>query len=191
MSTGYLIKRASLNNIPSNERLLKAYSTLCKTLNKVNIYKCAPTNREREFFEKAENQLKLKVHRSVWISKFSIDVFIPAVKQTNGLHGLVVEVNGDVHNFELKMRKDEKKAEFLHKFRIGVLAVENQDVRLLRTSSLINNIRQTQRPDSREKQRLWRKIYVSTLIANRNLIDLQSFFTQKEIQALKKYSKRL
>src|SRR5690606_27022447 len=100
----------------------------------------------------------------------NIDLFFPQLR-------LAVEINGDIHNNEIKMRKDELKDTTLQALKIRVANVENGDVNKL-TYEIIDRIKsQDIKPiGTLNTKRLWNRVFIVTLARHYSLTELSNIF---------------
>jgi len=69
---------------------------------------------------KDKKMLGFKVRRQYGIENYIVDFYCPALK-------LAIEIDGDVHYFDEKVKKDKKKNETLNTEGIKVIRIENLD----------------------------------------------------------------
>lgn len=128
---------------------------------------CYRTPAERAFLMRVQSASKKAVHTSLWIGAHCTDLFVPNVRsQTNGhqvMRGLAIEIDGDAHNHEEKMRKDELKLMTLSMIGIGVLSVPNNEFGEKTVQHILGNLNRLRPLDSRDRRRLWTRIYALTL----------------------------
>jgi hypothetical protein len=84
------------------------------------------------------------------------------------MRGLAIEVDGDIHNDEAKMKKDELKVRSLAALGIGTLSIANWDFHESVVQHVQRNIGSLKPLESRERRRLWKRIYLFTLAMNLN-----------------------
>lgn len=159
---------------PTFEVLEKAYSNLSKEL----IQNCCiKTISEDAVYNSISQRTNLKFYRSIWIGNRNIDLFCPAVgqlylpnikghkiKRHQIMRGLAIEIDGAIHNRELKMKKDNHKAHILGELGIGYTVVPNEDTCHPSVLNMIADLKKMTRLDSRARKRLMRKVYVTTLL---------------------------
>lgn len=174
------LKRPKLDKIDSlitaipREQLKESYELLCKQLYFEHKMTTIKTTSEQFFASQIRRQTKLEVWTSVWIGRFCVDFFIPGIggELVGGrrlMKGLVIEINGPVHNFEPKMTKDENRGEVLKALGIGVLSLDNIDLGSKEVRDLIAKVKAMPRLNWRAKQRLKSRIYSWTILANNAL----------------------
>lgn len=160
---------------PSLELLRQEYGALQRALNR-RFPECAVRTPAEQVISNAIGRVtNLQFFKSLWIVNRNVDLFCPAVGQLHSpivkgekivrkpiMRGWVIEVDGSIHNYELKMRKDSAKIDLLATLGISVSTIENHDLeRSIRR--LIEYLQQLPRLDSRARNRLWGKIYTATL----------------------------
>lgn len=161
---------------PSMEQLAESYRTLVVKLNASNRKSAERTFAESQVFNAINLASNLKFHRSFWIVNRNVDLFCPGVGQLHApirkgykierepiMRGLAIEVDGPIHDSELKMRKDTSKSDFLHTLGIGHIAIENADVKSRVVQNTIQQLKNLPRLDTRARVRLLRKIYTATI----------------------------
>ena len=92
----------------------------------------------------------------MWIKNFNVDIFFPR-------HRIVVEIDGGIHNHELKMKKDSYRDEYLKKkYGILVFHIDNDD--LTKTiGQLISFLTTTRTIPLHDYRKLMRSIYIDTI----------------------------
>lgn len=165
---------------------------------KLNLrYKLLPTRTSAEhcLARLIRKETNLQVMLSVWINRRNVDLFIPGIcgrssfSNKRFFKGLAIEVDGDVHNLEFKMRKDNAKYEQLHQLDIALYTVQNSDVHQKTVADFRHQLSGTYRLDSRGKKRVLRNIYISTLIANQAEFDLSEFLTSEQLELIDRISR--
>lgn len=79
------------------------------------------------------------------------------------------------------MKRDTGKYEFLHKLRIGTYTVENHDLNKNSFLSFLRFLYKCPRLDHRARQRLFRNIYIQTILKNRKPIEEENIQLAKQI----------
>jgi len=161
---------------PTNESLRRAYELLACDLNREHLECTLRTNAEIAVLKAIESSTGLNFYKSMWIVNRNIDLFCPTIGRlyeypkkgqkiyrTQIMRGLAIEVDGTIHNRELKMKKDNNKLDHLQALGIGCMNIENMDVHSSAIRNTIKQLKTIPRLDSRAKKRLLRKIYVATL----------------------------
>ena len=167
-------------NKVSFSELQEAYWELSFGLDDFYKLEQQQTLSEHILYNKIVSQTKLKVLRSFWIGKRNYDFFIPALKSTvnysykyNGesTGGVVIEVDGKVHQEYLKMKRDQSKYEQLSRLGICCSVINNDEIGKSTVKNLIERLPAMPRLDSRGKKRLLRKIYIVTLLAHKEFVN--------------------
>lgn len=167
------------------------YAELVQVLNKKYKPELQRTYFEDVLYKLIKGTTRLEIHRSFWIGRRNIDIFIPAVKankltekvQNFKFNGIAIEVDGGIHNEYFKMKKDQSKLEFLHSLSICSIIIENQDINHPLVKELLFHLSEYRNKDFRSKQRLLRNIYLKTLMAHKELI--QEYKLNASISLLK------
>ncbi len=105
-----------------------------------------------------EQNFKFKFFTSFWIGNFNIDLFFPQLR-------LAIEIDGDIHNQQAKMNKDNYKEYVLHqKFKIIILRLKNDEV-VTKLIPILEEIKSNpiHLLSSKAKKRLMRNIYIFTI----------------------------
>jgi very-short-patch-repair endonuclease len=171
---------------PDNEVLRIRYLQLCDELNSRNKdFEVTPA--ERLLVKQLRSYSSKYIKRSVWIGSYCIDIFIPNVRtdlSNTGwvMRGLAIEVDGDVHNYEPKMAKDERKCEELLKLGIGLTHIHNWDFNKNAVQMLKVSYRDLKTQDSRERRRMWNRIYAYTLAIHLTDKEFFKIFILKPVQ---------
>ncbi len=148
------------------------YQNVCSTLDFEEGRKTIKTTAEDEFFTKLSKSTRLKFHRSVWIGRRNVDIFCPGVCGTSinrrgiRMRGLVIEVDGPVHDLESKMRRDSTLLIMLTRLGIGMTSIPNSDLREATVKALLEQFKSFERLDTRGRARLMRNIHILTVARN-------------------------
>lgn len=170
--------------------LEKAYFKICKSLNAV-FKESKTTYAEIQFCKKLKSKTRLKFFTSFWIINRNVDFFFPSMgtlypRFTKGskilkqrhMRGLAIEVDGDVHNLEVKIKKDENRDELLNKLCIGVTTVKNEDLAIKQINQFISGIRTQDILCTRSKRRIMSKIYFLTIVYHATDSEMQTLFNK-------------
>lgn len=174
------------------DQLERTYFALVQYLNSKYKYENSQTLKEDKVFYRFKKHTKLKVLRSVWIKKRNIDLFIPSLSSklsqfgSKSFKGLAIEVDGDIHNHEFKMKRDNSKYFQLHDLEIAVYSIENSDLHKESFKSFIAQISKLPQLDSRGRKRVLRRVYISTLYAHKEEFKLKDYFTENQISMIEK-----
>lgn len=155
---------------PPFSELQDLYMRLCCGLNEAYTEVLRVPYFQGKVFQELRRITRLTIEKNVWIGPHNADIFIPGVagafdEKNNGFHGLVIEVDGKIHDFLPKMRKDFYKIDCLFESRIAVVSIENRDVWKRTVSDLIHGIAELRRLGSAAKRRVKRDLYLQTLLA--------------------------
>lgn len=167
---------------PADGLLREAYEklVLAKGLSMRQMERTGP---ERELYQRLKDASRKQILRSVWIGRHCIDLFVPNLKSesigASVMRGLAIEVDGDVHNYEGKMRKDHNKVQTLFSIGVAQATVLNTDLSKPTVLSMIQKINVLPTLDSRERRRLWRRIYLITLALNLTDRHFNQLFSDK------------
>lgn len=159
------------------EELSNAYWALVEFLNYEHRLETSQTIFENILYGVMESITLMNIHRSIWIGKRNFDFFIPSIcgnKRINGknkfFNGMVIEVDGGIHNEEFKMKQDESKYEQVHRLDIATFVILNNSISDPQVNSFLKSLPYSNKSDSRTKKRLWRNIYLVTLLSHKHLI---------------------
>lgn len=149
-------------------------------------YEALQTPPERQFFNQLLQQSKKAIFTSVPVGSHIIDIFIPNVRSQSSypqkvMRGLAIEIDGDIHTYESKMKKDNRKGEELKSIGIGLTHIENWDFSNPSVQLLKNQYAHLNTLDSRERKRLWRRIMLLTLAIRLNNKEFFQLFKTKQI----------
>lgn len=135
----------SKNNFPiksinKRKELELMYKDKTKFLNQVYKIETTRTLSEDYMTNLLTSCKKYQIYNSFWIGKYCVDIFIPRFK-------LVIELDGEVHDKEFKMRKDNHKSNVLKKLGLKEIHIENKDInqyflniiKMLNKKNAINN----------------------------------------------------
>ncbi|QDK43203.1 hypothetical protein DOM21_17420 [Bacteriovorax stolpii] len=138
------------------------------------------TKSETVFVTLLRQQTKLQIFPNFWIGKRNVDIFIPNIRihhSRANFRGVVFEIDGGVHNEEFKMKKDSYLFEHLAELGIFVKSIANADINSNTVNSEILKIIRMPRLQSRERKRLMRDIYLSTICRNFHLLKKNDLFS--------------
>ena len=138
------------------------------------------TRSETMFVTLLRQQTKLQIFQNFWIGKRNVDIFIPNIKIHHSkahFRGIVFEIDGGVHDEEFKMKKDSYLFEHLAKLGIFTKSITNADINSNTVNSEILKILRMPRLQSRERKRLMRDIYFSTICRNFHLLKKNDLFS--------------
>ncbi len=125
------------------------------------------TSHERALSDRIRVFTRKTILPSVWIGNHCIDLFIPNVRSQPGevrkMRGLAIEVDGNVHDLESKMRKDQTKSEVLQMIGIGEVHIPNLEFNEPTVLAIQKNLKDLKPLDSRERRRVWRRIELITI----------------------------
>jgi len=150
------------------------YLEICNQLDLYYSPETVRTKHEEIFSNQIKKYTKLKFFKSVWIGRRCVDIFIPSLAGSgtskNKMKGLVVELNGSIHDEYEKMNRDENLGNYLQSIGIGLASIDNYDLRHSNVISFFEQLPNIERIDFRARQRLWRTIYIETIRKNEDLI---------------------
>ena len=167
--------RRTVKEIPHRD-LKFAYEYLVQRLNEREDKEVCKTDFENILADLIKMKTKLRFERSFWIGKRNFDFFFPQIKSIKShdfdrnMMGLAIEVDGEVHNSVPKMNKDQDKYLRVHELDIGLLTIENRDFNNQTVSYILSELAYLPRLDYRGQLRVYRDIFVSTLIAHKSFI---------------------
>ena len=135
-------------------KLKETYQKLTGVLNMTYETEVCRTRTERYLHYLLTKGTKEDIRASVWIGNHCVDLFVPRI-------GLAIEVDGDIHHNEMKMRKDELKEGCLEKLGIMVWHIENTEV----GRRAVDIIKVIEHPKTKEKnvETLLNDIYIETI----------------------------
>jgi very-short-patch-repair endonuclease len=165
-----LAELPSLNDLRLYELLHDDYQKLSKDI-KSRRFQAIKTTAERDLLLSIEQFSNNSPFKSqVCIGPFIVDLFSPLIGSSKtqyspGFQGLAVEVDGDVHFYEDKQKKDDLLEDALMSQRILVDRVPNKEIREARTlRRLLSTEDNRKRLDTRARMRVWGRIYLITFI---------------------------
>lgn len=152
--------------------LVHDYGLICSELNKVRSVETTRTPAEERFVERFKYEWKIKLYPQTWVGNLCLDYFTPALGAFNSdfvrgyaLKGLAFEIDGKVHETEMKMKKDDHKTKSLMDLGLAVWRLTNEQVyqgKALPPRREI--IQQFGKLCSRERARIWSRIYLMTIL---------------------------
>jgi len=166
-------------NRPKFEQLKNIYSDLCKDLSHKYPNSTIKTLSEDKINKIIKEHTDLRFDRSIWIGNQNVDFFCYAIgalhkpnrkgqpkNRQRMMRGLVLEIDGGIHNEQTKLLKDQKKYKNLDELNIAMLSIENCDANSNPITNLIKKLKETPRLDSRARERLRRKVFVYTIVCH-------------------------
>jgi hypothetical protein len=169
--------------LEKNEKMLSlAYNEVCQALEKRFIDQLKRTNAELILESQLTESSKQHFFKSSWIGSYNFDFFFPYLtsgelsivegRRIDKYRGLVIEVDGDFHYNEVKMKKDQYKYDLLKSLGIGCVVIHNESIRAKSApySELMRKISSSPKIDYRAKKRLMRSIHLETIYSNLSLI---------------------
>jgi very-short-patch-repair endonuclease len=173
--------------IPSFKILKKAHDLISKSFKKKLGIKHTATYSEQKFLTAFEHVSDMKIIQQQLIGPYVVDFFLPKlklnpldnIKSMNDLllssmsncvvkpnyAGIVIEIDGGIHNEETKMRRDIRRDEFLVGLNLKVYRLDNNKVfkNLEIQSFIMNMLRQHSIADNKSIQNQMSRIYLSTI----------------------------
>ncbi len=188
-----------LTQRPTQELLKQQYDALQVQVNRQYPDAAIRTVAERAVLDKVRCATNLLFYKSIWIGNRNVDLFCPAIgslhppvlkgqkiARTSAMRGLVIEIDGTIHDRELKMKKDTSKYKLLHELGIGLTVIHNDSINEVGVNNLIKGLMQRPRLDSRARRRILRKIYVATLAYHASDKVLVSLYGSRFLEAITK-----
>lgn len=154
----------------STKDLKEEYDAITKCKRKVFANKDEYRTEFELKFERLLSQVTgVTVLKQFWVGNSCFDFFIPSLSGESGkarMRGLVIEIDGGIHNIEAKMKKDETKGKLLQRLGIGHYSIQNEKVGPKTIREIEKMIKTNRRLDSRSKERVMRSAYIATILAS-------------------------
>jgi very-short-patch-repair endonuclease len=165
-------KTCKVSELLPFSKLQELYLEISEQLNQLYPQALKRTKAEIRADLAIRSSTKLQIFRNFWVGNCNIDFFIPAlsgefVDGKKGYSGLAIEVDGEVHDREFKIRKDHHKIDILKDFGVLVYSLMNEDIKSPQFIALLKVINKLKTIDARRKKRLLRNIYTYTLYLHR------------------------
>ncbi len=168
---------------PSLNTLAKAYWFAAERLNK-SCPEVAITRYERECLKKFAFYSRKEIYTSFWIGHRCIDLFVPNIRSTEVggrvMRGLAIEIDGEVHHYESKMKKDEVKSILLHMLGIGHTGLPNWELNEATVTVIHRDLNSCPTLDTRERRRLWERIYALTVAISFTTAEFLQVFREEK-----------
>jgi very-short-patch-repair endonuclease len=153
------------------EQITHSYENLSRHLS--TELSSTKTSFEQKFVELCRIYTGLKPKTSYWIGPYCIDVFFPQFgsrlrgRNNSGVkwRGIAFEIDGHIHNRELKMKKDTQKAKALRELGICVHSVDNERVDAKYIHDTFFKLGMVRDLDSRGMKRLLGRLQMLTIFA--------------------------
>lgn len=134
---------------------------------------------------------KIKFHHSMWIGNSLADLFFPniggIVTGEKRHHGLIIEVDGAIHDHPGKMKKDENTYDNYRQLGFACHGLKNEDKSERTVINLLKEISHFSKLDSRTTKRVMRRVYIETILVHATDNEIISLIT--ETAKLKSYDK--
>jgi very-short-patch-repair endonuclease len=154
---------------PSFAELKAVYALVVKRLNFQYFEARVKTEAEHKFAAEVRKATRLKFATSVWIGNRNVDFLFANIgfgKTPDDIkrgQGLVIEIDGEIHKNPIKMKKDEHKADLLHRLGIALTSVLNENLNHASVRAIIESLKLFHRLDTRGRMRVWKRIYLETI----------------------------
>ncbi len=146
----------------SNQALERAYQEVVRVLKLKQLVpnqgEFIRTAAERSFERIWKHETSIKIYPSLVIGRSPVDFFTPAIKE-----GMVFELDGEIHEKELKNIKDNRHEEQLKSLGVSVVRIENDNIHGHGTRECIRHLSGLRLTDSRKRRRIFRRIYIETI----------------------------
>lgn len=172
------------------KKLKEEYEILCRELNKNETSR---TSAEFIFNKFLDKESKIKFEHSMWIGKRNIDFFTPSLKGKNNFifYGVAFEIDGSIHNQEFKMGLDNSKQPMMNSLNILLKHVDNYDHKKESFKNDWKNLLKYPRTTTRERRRIYRNIYIYTILKNLEDAEIVKRFGETGAELLKKIGQTL
>lgn len=163
---------------PTDGELKDTYQQITYRLNHKYRETLQRNQLEIDWFKLISNNSRFDFHRTVWIGNHNFDVFTASLSLRNKVgvqlsHGLVLEINGPIHDSEAKMKKDSYADESLNRLKIGLFRINSTHTGRY-IAEMLN--KETKVTDSRERRRIWKKIYLETILSHGTPDEIEKLF---------------
>ncbi|WP_413570437.1 DUF559 domain-containing protein [Bdellovibrio sp. HCB117] len=160
------------------------YEDLCTRLNRSRSAEFCRTPAEDKFIARFKGNWKIQLYPQAWIGNLCVDLFTPALGRRPPDYrrgflekGVAIEIDGAIHNSELKMKKDAHKEKSLSDLNIQLWRFTNEqvfrNVGLPKKHDLSEDFG---RLSTQERKRLWGKIQLMTLLYHESLNVIARYF---------------
>lgn len=174
----------------TTEKLLRYYEDVSQNLNACYSSENDVCPTERILINKILAQTNTKLIRNMWIGRRNIDLFLPQLAHGQ-FEGIAIELNGKIHNSEFKMKKDNFKNKALEDIFLLPISIDVNDLNHPHTSQIINMISRLKKLNKTQEERVLRRIYTKTILANRTNEELFQLFDSNEAQHLLAFRQKL
>lgn len=170
--------------VKRKECLKKEYELICKNLNHVRFQEKQQTQAERCFIDRFKKEWRIQLYSQTWIGNLCLDFFTPAFgtlanRSQTKAKGVAFEIDGGVHNLEMKMKKDAFKMKSLSILNIVLWRFTNEQVyKGAQLPTRIEFSKYFRTLCSRERKRIWSRIYLLTVLYH-GTIEVLSFYFPK------------
>lgn len=161
---------------PTFAELKEIYGQIVHRLNLKYKESLMRPKMEVDWFKIITCSQRIDFRRTMWIGNHNFDIFTASLalkkqKSSKSNLGLVFEIDGSIHNTEPKMKKDNYVEESLNRLNIGLYRINN-----FHKMDIGHILQQTRRTDSKERRRIWTKIYLETILSHGTPTEIESLF---------------
>lgn len=161
---------------PTFPELKEVYGQIVHRLNLKYKESLMRPQMEIDWFKLITNHRRILFHRTIWIGNNNFDLFTASLAFRNQENkksnlGLVFEIDGSIHNTEPKMKKDLYAEESLNRLNISLYRINKFHKMDARTI-----LGQTRMTDSKERRRIWTKIYLETILTHGTSTEIENLF---------------
>ena len=140
----------------NSESLMSLYHLITNHLNLKYPLLTSRTIEESSFEIFIKSVMNKRLLNTCWIGNHCVDFFFPTI-------GLIVEINGGIHNHEQKMKKDRLRDDrLMQDCKLIVFEALNEDIRG-REFAKYSNLKNLNHIGTLKLRNNWRKIYIETI----------------------------
>ena len=156
LHTLWFLSKGGLNlpSIISFDEIKKRYTEVRLNAEKEHRKLFTKTEKEKEVLRMLKTYSRMRIDTAVFLSRTSIDLYIHAL-------GIIIEVDGDFHDKEGKMIRDNHKIKITQQLGIKFLSIRNEDIKSITVQNLIKDICLNTQPLNSIKRR---EVYLSFMI---------------------------
>lgn len=131
-----------------------------------------PTTHELAIRRTMRATIKTRPLFNCWIGPYNADIFFyqygGSAKnlELKTYRGIIIEIDGDIHLTESKMRKDMSRVDYFAQLGLCVCSINNNDISSASITRLLYEVNRFHRNSSRTVRRLLTRIYLETLCAH-------------------------
>lgn len=192
-SNASALVRCLHRRIRPREHLREDYRAICRALDCNRYFERTRTPAEEAFLRQFAFDWKIKLYPQTWIGNLCVDYFTPALgafrsnyERGYSLKGIAFEIDGEIHNTEAKMKKDQFKEKSLMDLGLMVWRFSDQSVYQGKTiPNRASMLLKFGKLSDKERKRIWSRIHLATILYHGDFGMVSYYFPMMETASSK------